>query len=96
MPVCTGLQVVARLKQLGRDDVGILIAFFCALLLTTLPHFQLVVGVTANAELRDQQEYTDAGATVVLTKPVKEMDLRRLLIDADRKRGPRAPPSLTS
>ncbi|KAK4700553.1 hypothetical protein P7C70_g5691, partial [Phenoliferia sp. Uapishka_3] len=66
MPVCTGLQVVAKLKELGRDD--------------------LVCGVTANAEHRDQQEYLDAGASVVLTKPIREVDLRRLLCTADEKR----------
>ncbi|KAM0753644.1 hypothetical protein T439DRAFT_322531 [Meredithblackwellia eburnea MCA 4105] len=46
----------------------------------------LVVGVTANALLEDQEEFVAAGASTVLTKPVKEGDLKRLLIIADQKR----------
>ncbi|KAK4051135.1 hypothetical protein OIV83_002957 [Microbotryomycetes sp. JL201] len=66
MPICSGLQVVNRMRSLGRDD--------------------LIVGVTANALLADQEAYIEQGASAVLTKPVSEVDLRRYLILADRKR----------
>lgn len=66
MPICSGLQVVNRMRSLGRDD--------------------LIVGVTANALLADQENYIEQGASAVLTKPVSEVDLRRYLIMADRKR----------
>ncbi|KAH7108443.1 hypothetical protein BKA62DRAFT_682198 [Auriculariales sp. MPI-PUGE-AT-0066] len=45
-----------------------------------------VVGVTGNAMLSDQQEYTDAGADFVLTKPVLEKSLRQVLILAEERR----------
>ncbi|CCM01334.1 uncharacterized protein FIBRA_03383 [Fibroporia radiculosa] len=49
-----------------------------------------VVGVTGNALLTDQQEYLEAGADHVLTKPVLEKSLKSMLAIADerRKRGP--------
>ncbi|OSD04719.1 hypothetical protein PYCCODRAFT_1363220 [Trametes coccinea BRFM310] len=48
-----------------------------------------VVGVTGNALLSDQQEYLEAGADHVLTKPVLEKSLKSMLVIADerRKRG---------
>ncbi|GAA6063145.1 hypothetical protein JCM10212_001193 [Sporobolomyces blumeae] len=66
MPVCSGLQVVTKLRALGRDD--------------------LVVGVTANALLSDQEQYLESGASFVLTKPVSEDNLKKYLFIADRKR----------
>ncbi|KAI5474272.1 histidine kinase, partial [Pseudohyphozyma bogoriensis] len=66
MPICSGLQVVAQLRSLARDD--------------------LVIGVTANALLSDQEEYLEQGASFVLIKPVLEQDLRRYLIVADQRR----------
>ncbi|KAL8276520.1 hypothetical protein RQP46_011068 [Phenoliferia psychrophenolica] len=50
MPVCSGLQVITKLRSLRRRD--------------------FVVGVTANAQLHDQEEFTQQGASVVLTKPI--------------------------
>ncbi|KAJ7117815.1 hypothetical protein C8R44DRAFT_201560 [Mycena epipterygia] len=44
-----------------------------------------VVGVTGNALLTDQKEYLDAGADHVLTKPVLEASLRRMLALADAR-----------
>ncbi|KAK4056812.1 hypothetical protein OIO90_002061 [Microbotryomycetes sp. JL221] len=76
MPICSGLQVVNRMRSLGRDD--------------------LIVGVTANALLADQENYIEQGASAVLTKPVSEVDLRRYLIMADRKRAELKDPSLRS
>lgn len=35
--------------------------------------------MTANALIADQQSYLDLGASYVLTKPVLEVDLRRML-----------------
>lgn len=92
MPICSGLQVVTRMRALGRDD--------------------LIVGITANALLSDQEEYVERGASFVLTKvsgfsfarcrawfsaeglslrsqPVLEVDLRKYLIMADRLRAER-------
>ncbi|PCH36400.1 hybrid sensor histidine kinase [Wolfiporia cocos MD-104 SS10] len=48
-----------------------------------------VVGVTGNALLSDQQEYVEAGADHVLTKPVLEKSLKSMLAIAEdrRKRG---------
>ncbi|KAM0754106.1 hypothetical protein T439DRAFT_353841 [Meredithblackwellia eburnea MCA 4105] len=78
MPVCSGIQMITRLRAMGRKD--------------------FVVGVTANALIQDQEEFSQQGASVVLTKPVKEADLRDLLIAADVRRSstrpitPLAPP----
>ncbi|GAA5928468.1 hypothetical protein JCM10213_005744, partial [Rhodosporidiobolus nylandii] len=74
MPVCSGVQVVAKLRSLGRDD--------------------LVVGVTANALLSDQEQYLESGASYILTKPVKEVDLRKYLIVADKRRTEAKDPEL--
>jgi CheY-like chemotaxis protein len=45
-----------------------------------------VVGVTGNALLTDQKEFLEAGADHVLTKPVFERDLRKMLVLADAHR----------
>ncbi|GAA6001123.1 uncharacterized protein JCM10292_006385 [Rhodotorula paludigena] len=74
MPVCSGVQVVTKLRQLGRDD--------------------LVVGVTANALLSDQEQYLESGASFILTKPVLEVDLRKYLLIADKRRVERKNPAL--
>ncbi|KAH9930211.1 uncharacterized protein B0H18DRAFT_1116910 [Fomitopsis serialis] len=73
MPVLSGLDLVTKLRELGRKD--------------------FVVGVTGNALLTDQQEYLEAGADYVLTKPVLEKSLKSMLVIADerRKRGPPSP-----
>lgn len=46
----------------------------------------LVVGVTGNALLPDQEEYLEAGVDHVLTKPVREENVRAMLSIADEKR----------
>ncbi|GAA5830774.1 hypothetical protein JCM11251_001070 [Rhodosporidiobolus azoricus] len=74
MPICSGVQVVAKLRSLGRDD--------------------LVVGVTANALLSDQEQYLESGASFILTKPVKEADLRKYLLVADKRRSESKDPVL--
>ncbi|GAA6022631.1 hypothetical protein JCM10207_003930 [Rhodosporidiobolus poonsookiae] len=74
MPVCSGVQVVAKLRSLARDD--------------------LVVGVTANALLSDQEQYLESGASYILTKPVKETDLKKYLIVADKRRSENKDPVL--
>ncbi|GAA5885713.1 hypothetical protein JCM6882_007538 [Rhodosporidiobolus microsporus] len=74
MPICSGVQVVAKLRSLGRDD--------------------LVVGVTANALLSDQEQYLESGASFILTKPVKEADLRKYLLVADKRRSENKDPAL--
>ncbi|THG98478.1 hypothetical protein EW026_g3717 [Hermanssonia centrifuga] len=66
MPVMSGLDVVSRLREMGRSD--------------------FVVGVTGNALLADQQEYLEAGADHVLTKPVFEKSLKAMLTLADERR----------
>ncbi|BGP07684.1 hypothetical protein JCM10049v2_003524 [Rhodotorula toruloides] len=73
MPVCSGVQVVSKLRSLGRDD--------------------LVVGVTANALLSDQEQYLESGASSILTKPVKEDDLIKHLRIADKRRSERKDPA---
>lgn len=45
-----------------------------------------VVGVTGNALLTDQEEYLEAGADYVLTKPVLEKSLKGMLVIADERR----------
>jgi len=48
----------------------------------------LVVGVTGNALLSDQQDYLDMGVDRVLTKPVLERSLKGMLaMAADRRKG---------
>ncbi|GAA5890425.1 hypothetical protein JCM5296_005044 [Sporobolomyces johnsonii] len=74
MPVCSGLQVVTKLRALGRDD--------------------LVVGVTANALISDQEQYLEQGASFILTKPVRESDLVRHLKIADKRRAEAKDPEL--
>jgi len=66
MPVLSGVEMVRKLRKLGRKD--------------------LVVGVTCNALLPDQEEYLTAGADYVLTKPVREGSLRGMLQLADEQR----------
>ncbi|KAJ6619945.1 hypothetical protein B0H10DRAFT_1912522 [Mycena sp. CBHHK59/15] len=66
MPLLSGLNAVAKLRELGRKD--------------------FVVGVTGNALLEDQEEYIAGGADHVLTKPVNEQALRRMLALADARR----------
>jgi len=98
MPIMSGVEMVRKLRALGRDD--------------------LIVGVTGNALLPDQEEYLDAGAdqyvhpTVghfltiptpeifsfasILTKPVREEHLRGMLSVADERRKTRARDSFQS
>ncbi|KAF9653820.1 hypothetical protein BDM02DRAFT_3215706 [Thelephora ganbajun] len=56
----------------------------------------LIVGVTGNALLPDQEEYLEAGADHVLTKPVREENLRGMLSVADERRKTRAKNSCQS
>ncbi|KAJ7656255.1 hypothetical protein DFH06DRAFT_468406 [Mycena polygramma] len=70
MPLLSGLNAVAKLREWGRGD--------------------FVVGVTGNALLEDQEEYIAAGVDHVLTKPVNEQALRRMLVLADARRKSKA------
>ncbi|KAJ7251329.1 hypothetical protein C8J57DRAFT_672644 [Mycena rebaudengoi] len=70
MPLLSGINAVAKLRELGRKD--------------------FVVGVTGNALLEDQEEYIAAGVDHVLTKPVNEQALRRMLVLADARRKSKA------
>ncbi|KAK4701055.1 hypothetical protein P7C70_g5186, partial [Phenoliferia sp. Uapishka_3] len=75
MPVCSGLEVISKLRSLGRND--------------------FVVGVTANAQLHDQEEFIEQGASAVLIKPVREAAFRDLIVQADARRSS-PPPSTTT
>ena len=87
MPIMSGVEMVRKLRNLGRED--------------------LIVGVTGNALLQDQEEYIEAGADQcvhivldrfkfsylffsILTKPVREENLRGMLSVADERRKTRA------
>ena len=88
MPIMSGVEMVKKLRILGRED--------------------LIVGVTGNALLQDQEEYIEAGAdqcvriavgrfefsrlffSSILTKPVREENLRGMLSIADERRKTRA------
>ena len=61
--------------------------------LRSLGRDDLVVGVTANALKSDQEQYLEAGASFLLTKPVKEPDFIRYLRLADKCRAGRADPA---
>lgn len=61
--------------------------------LRSLGRDDLVVGVTANALQSDQEQYLEAGASFILTKPVKEPDLIRYLRLADKRRAGRVDPA---
>ncbi|KAH7316420.1 hypothetical protein B0J17DRAFT_687075 [Rhizoctonia solani] len=76
MPICSGVEVARRLRQLDRKD--------------------FVVGVTGNALTEDQQEYLQAGANHVLTKPVLEKSLKAMLVLADERRKAPGTPSAPS
>ncbi|KAG8751906.1 hypothetical protein FRC12_012212 [Ceratobasidium sp. 428] len=54
--------------------------------LRKLERKDFVVGVTGNALTEDQQEYLQAGANHVLTKPVLEKSLKAMLVLADERR----------
>jgi len=54
--------------------------------LRKLDRKDFVVGVTGNALTEDQQEYLQAGANYVLTKPVLEKSLKAMLVLADERR----------
>ncbi|KAJ7781908.1 hypothetical protein DFH07DRAFT_791958 [Mycena maculata] len=66
MPLLSGINAVAKLREQGRTD--------------------FVVGITGNALLEDQEEYIAAGVDHVLTKPVNEQALRRMLVLAEARR----------
>lgn len=66
MPVMSGLEVVSKLREMGRAD--------------------FVVGITGNALINDQEEYTEAGVDHILTKPVFESSLVKMLTIADERR----------
>ncbi|KAG1850910.1 Tco5, signal transduction HAMP domain histidine kinase [Suillus subluteus] len=66
MPVMSGLEVVSKLREMGRAD--------------------FVVGITGNALINDQKEYTEAGVDHILTKPVFESSLVNMLTIADERR----------
>ena len=96
MPTMSGVEMVRKLRMLGRED--------------------LIVGVTGNALLSDQEEYLGAGAdqyvhlavrhslsgphpstfASILTKPVREENLRSMLSIADERRRSRARDSYQS
>ncbi|TKA51038.1 hypothetical protein B0A53_05833 [Rhodotorula sp. CCFEE 5036] len=61
--------------------------------LRSLGRNDLVIGVTANALQSDQEQYLKAGASFLLTKPVKEPDFIRYLRLADKRRAGRADPA---
>lgn len=66
MPIMSGLEVVSKLREMGRAD--------------------FVVGITGNALINDQKEYTEAGVDHILTKPVFESSLVNMLTIADERR----------
>ncbi|KAG1771535.1 Tco5, signal transduction HAMP domain histidine kinase [Suillus occidentalis] len=66
MPVMSGLELVSKLREMGRAD--------------------FVVGITGNALINDQKEYSDAGVDHILTKPVFESSLVKMLTIADERR----------
>jgi len=76
MPTMSGVEMVRKLRMLGRED--------------------LIVGVTGNALLSDQEEYLEAGADYILTKPVREESLRGMLSIADERRRARVRDSFQS
>ncbi|KAJ7696469.1 hypothetical protein B0H17DRAFT_1053342 [Mycena rosella] len=86
MPLLSGLKAVAKLREWGRRDFTIGVTgkrwlhLFCA-----KTQFE-----TGNALLEDQEEYLAAGVDHVLTKPVNEQALRRMLVLADARRKSKA------
>ncbi|KAJ1306708.1 hypothetical protein OPQ81_007700 [Rhizoctonia solani] len=54
--------------------------------LRSLGRQDFVVGVTGNALKEDQEEYYEAGVDYLLTKPVLEPSLKRMLVMADERR----------
>ncbi|KLO12174.1 hypothetical protein SCHPADRAFT_829937 [Schizopora paradoxa] len=64
--------------------------------LRSLGRRDLVIGVTGNALLSDQQEYLDVGVDRVLTKPVFEASLKAMLrLASQRRRDLKLPPQST-
>ncbi|KAH6915774.1 hypothetical protein BKA70DRAFT_469829 [Coprinopsis sp. MPI-PUGE-AT-0042] len=83
MPVMSGLKAVERLRQLGRDDF--VVGVTGNALLTGMFPFWSSRPCTNMVSL-DQQEYLEAGANKVLTKPVLERSLREALVAAEERR----------
>jgi CheY-like chemotaxis protein len=94
MPVMTGVEMMRKLRKFGRKDfvVGVTGEFSVSFpsrspmgryLLDLIPWI-----VLGNALLPDQEEYLEAGVDYILTKPVREESVRKMLTIADeRKKG---------
>ena len=53
------------------------------------------MGSAGNALLPDQEEYLEAGVDYILTKPVREESVRKMLAMADERKRARSPGDVT-
>jgi CheY-like chemotaxis protein len=103
MPVMSGVEMVRKLRSFGRKDFVVGVTGEGVRFLTSIPDgcmfakpedliMRLFVG---NALLPDQEEYLEAGADFILTKPVREESVRKMLAIADERTKARSPGNLT-
>jgi len=59
--------------------------------LRQMGRLDFIVGVTGNAMVSDVEEYKEAGANHVLTKPVQEKRLKTMLVLANERRKLQSP-----
>ena len=98
MPVMSGVEMVRKLRKLGRKDlvVGVTGEFR----FYSTPSVYLSVGsnhadFVGNALLPDQEEYLGAGVDFILTKPVREENVRKMLTIANERKKARSLRGLT-
>ena len=102
MPVMSGVEMVRKLRKLGRKDlvVGVTGEFYSISPLLPSPMHvcgDLITraGFVGNALLPDQEEYLEAGVDYILTKPVREESVRKMLAMADERKRARSPGDVT-
>jgi len=99
MPVMSGVEMMRKLRKLGRGDlvVGVTgkfppppisISDVQRMCVAGSDHARGFVG---NALLPDQEEYLEAGVDYILTKPVREENVREMLAIADERTKARLP-----
>lgn len=70
MPICTGESFLCRKASVS--ELKYWTGVECVREVRRIGMRTFVVGVTGNALITDQQEYLDAGADIILTKPALE------------------------
>jgi len=92
MPVMSGVEMMRKLRRLGRNDLVVGVTGESSLFLfprlddQRMDVFSVGFFSVGNALLPDQEEYLEAGVDHILTKPVREESVRKMLAIADERR----------